>query len=57
MKLPIINAHCHQVDDSQEWSIMNVHDTLRFNSSQLCSVGIHPWYAQEAYDLDRVDDF
>lgn len=57
MKLPIINAHCHQVYDSQEWSIMNIHDTLRFNSSQLCSAGIHPWYAQEVFDHDRVDDF
>jgi TatD DNase family protein len=57
MKLPIINAHCHQVYDSQEWSILNIHDTLSFNSSQLCSVGIHPWHAQEAFDHDRVDDF
>lgn len=47
MKPVYINAHCHQMQSSDNWSMLNVSSIQDFNRDQTCSVGIHPWQIHE----------
>jgi TatD DNase family protein len=54
MKPVYINAHCHQLQQSNEWSLFNISSLQDFSINQTCSVGIHPWQIHEFADEDSM---
>jgi TatD DNase family protein len=54
MKPIFINAHCHQMQHADDWSLLNISSVQDFNLGQTCSVGIHPWQIHEFTDEESI---